>query len=147
MAVIWFILALLFFILWVNKKPQETDQSQDYRQGYWDGYRSFGDQVKQELDKGTVSSKQLERFISDGYPPEYQDEEAQVEDEPVVQINEVSRHFTQPKTVAVLAPYQREAQTVRNLNTMLYVASFLLVAAAAAFVAASMPPFIRLMGL
>ncbi len=57
----------------------------------------------------------------------------------------------QPESVVELTPEEIEAEkarvTLRNLNTMLYMASFLLVAAAATFIAAAMPEIVRLVGL
>lgn len=59
--------------------------------------------------------------------------------------------YEQTDEVEQVTPEQIEANkertTLRNLNIMLYMASFLLVAAAAAFVAAAMPEIIRLIGL
>src|ERR1700733_7656222 len=148
MSFFWFVLALLFFILWLNKKPRDNDQSADYRQGYWDGDRPFGDQVQQELNEDHIDPDQLKKFISEGYPSDYNHEqEVAVEGNDLPVYKKEAVVSVEPQPVLELTPEQHEAQTIRNLNTMLYVASFLLVAAAAVFVAASMPPVVRLVGL
>lgn len=60
----------------------------------------------------------------------------------ILEIREIEQPLS-PKEIEA----NKERATLRNLNIMLYMASFLLVAAAAAFVAAAMPVGVRLAGL
>lgn len=66
----------------------------------------------------------------------------QVDKAAIFEADEFERPLS-PKEIAI----QKERTTLRNLNIMLYMASFLLVAAAAAFIAAAMPEIVRLVGL
>lgn len=153
MAVFWFLIALLFLILFLNKKSEKKGDDDGYRHGYWDGYRAFGEKVQGELNNDHIDRERLVAFIAEGYPdllpPSETSIQLDVEDEPDTPIfNQAATAITpRPQSVAELTPDQREAKTVRNLNTILYVASFLLVAAAAVFVAASMPAGVRLLGI
>lgn len=140
----WFLVAVLFFILYLSKKSPVQGDAEDYRHGYWDGYRALGSKIQAELRKGKVDRRQLEAFIAEGYPESEQPKENEVEAaEEQLQRAEV----TVPQPPRELTPEQHEQKTIRNLNAILYVASFLLVAAAAVFVAASMPALVRLLGI
>jgi hypothetical protein len=149
MTGLFFILTVTFFILWLTKKPG-SGEAEEYRHGYWEGYRAFGDKVKNALKRGEISSKTLQTFIDAGYPNPAKDgaqteSETPVEDGgqeiPVWAKESPAYQEARPITVA------KRDHTTRNMNTVLYVASFLFVAAAAAFVAASMPDVVRLAGL
>lgn len=143
MGIFWFTLALLFFVLWLNKKPKELGQSDAYLRGYREGYREFGDKLRELLGHDEIDRAELETLV-DGEDPGIQSE-AIDEDTATLFSREALRVEELP--AKELTPEQREEKTIRNLNTILYAASFLLVAAAATFVATNMPAAIRLIGI
>ncbi len=95
--------------------------SQDYAKGYWDGYRTREQEVKQNIP------------LKD---------EAVFLDEPAVQ--ESTAQLSQPAQTA--DPKAKEKRDIAGVNTTLYVASFLLVAAAALFIGTSLPEMVKFLG-
>lgn len=158
MALFWFILAVLFFVLWRNaKNPTPSSSEDDYNQGYWDGYRALGDEVQAQLDGDEVSRDELARLIAVGYGGIVPQNTAQPRTAEIAATDvtsaSMSSYVEQPPIVSSLEPdseyeaAQKEQKTLKNLNTILYMASFLFVAAAAALIAAAMPAGVRLIGL
>ncbi|HJP81360.1 MAG TPA: hypothetical protein VJ841_03140 [Candidatus Saccharimonadales bacterium] len=176
MAFLWFILAVIFFILWLNAK--QKPESDRYNQGFWDGYRSLGDAIRQAIENKSIKpNKKLDELIDVGRGAPNTDVESdtpelsgdEVGDELEVEaeddvpfLQQYARSTTSATEVdpevaleiepeLKLDPAELEAEkariTLRNLNIVLYAASFLLVAAAAAFVAAAMPSFVKIAGL
>ena len=172
MSFFWFVLALVFFVLWLTKKSS-GGSGDSYRQGYWDGYRALGSSVRNEIDRATVDHEKIRRLVAigEGDQPAVQPQQKSAI-EPVVAAETTAstgsyvqeqRPFLapydtpsaqpappvqekwQPDPTAVAA--EKERASLKNLNTVLYMASFLLVAAAAAFVATSMPAEVRLASL
>lgn len=172
MSFFWFVLALVFFVLWLTKKSS-GGLGDSYRQGYWDGYRALGSSVRNEIDRATVDHEKIRRLVAigEGDQPAVQPQQKSAI-EPVVAAETTAstgsyvqeqRPFLapyntpsaqpappvqekwQPDPTAVAA--EKERASLKNLNTVLYMASFLLVAAAAAFVATSMPAEVRLASL
>lgn len=170
MSFFWFILAVVFFILWLSKKPSGGGSSDSYRQGYWDGYRALGKSIRAELGRTTLDKEKIHRLIAVG-----EGDQLEIQ-EPVVQAPRAAQTVATPEPHVqeqrpFLAPYdtptsqpappveeqwhpdpevvaaEKERTSLKNLNTILYMASFLLVAAAAAFVATSMPAEVRLASL
>lgn len=148
MGTLFFLLAVVFFILWLTKKPSKDERDDSYRHGYWDGYRAFGEKVQEALKDRQDLPKKLKELINAGYPKQSEQASIQDEAEPAT----IESHvvvYEQPEIREVItnSPAQREAASTRNLNIILYVASFLFVAAAAVFVTTSMSNFVRLAGL
>lgn len=161
MSFLWFLLALIFFILWLGarSKPSDTSASPDnYGQGYWDGYRAFGEEVSRMLEHGRVDVDSLQSLIDEGSGGAAQ--AAQQESAPGV-IPENTDKFAadnspiyayqavQPQPTLSQADIDaaKEKRTLQNLNTILYVGSFLIVAAAALFVTLVMPAVVKLLSL
>jgi hypothetical protein len=151
MAFFWFLIALILFVVVISrKKDTSTDE---YAQGFWDGYRSFGEELQKLLDRNAVDRQALQKLIRMGNDGEASPVQATHADAPLeptalpepamaVQVPAAQPVVMQP----VLTPQQQAARSLRNLNTILYMASFLLVAAGALFVAASMPDVVKLVG-
>lgn len=163
MAGFWFLVALVLFILWLSKKPKDQqgttrDVQSSYDQGFWDGWRAFGRKVSSDLEKDTVSKDKLQQYIQAGatgiipgdaetspQPADQQIEPAEptVQATPIVTV--ATPVATQPTPLAITpTPQDKERTALKNLNTMLYIASFLIVAAAAAFIASNTPEMVRL---
>ncbi len=143
MAFIWFLLAVTFFALWLNKKPEETQEKSNYNQGYWDGYRALGSKISALLHHSHIDRDAIERevqagFGSDASAPE---QHSSVDQSTAAEAIHTSQQLHQPTAA------EKEAQSVKNLNILLVVASLLFVAAGAAFVAAAMPDIIKLTGI
>lgn len=148
----WFLAALVFFILWIAKKTKakntnNTPQS-SYDQGFWDGWRAFGKKVQSDITHDSVSKESLQSYVNAGATgiipgeslPEDTTPTLATWSQPVITIEEV----TDPTPATQITPEDKERLALKNLNTMLYVASFLLVAAAAAFIASNTPAGVRL---
>lgn len=159
MAMFWFILFVIFFFLWLGKKPKDQniiiDTQSSYDQGYWDGWRAFGRHIKADITNKTVSEEKLQSYIeagTTGIVPDEPDSNlnaqqvAQPADNAPVVVSPLPNTIypSEPITPLPLDPAEKERLALKNLNTMLYVASFLLVAAAAAFIASSTPEAVRL---
>ncbi len=157
----WFIIALIFFLLWITKKPknENTNKQSSYDQGYWDGWRDLGKRVQSEITQEKVSKEKLQSYVNAGVTgiippantytrPVLDDTEPEQEissQAQFVTVQQESLNIPVPSTVPEQkTPLEKEQLALKNLNTMLYVASFLLVAAAAAFIASSTPKEVRL---
>ncbi len=145
MAFFWFIIVIVLLIIVSRRKPPEQGEDR-YAQGYWDGFRSAGERIARQLERPEIDRQALQAIVDEGNGGQEEDAGAvesayaapstALAEEPVAEAPVI--------TVPTLTPAE---QSLRNLNTMLYMASFLLVAAAAAFVAAAMPAGVRLGGL
>lgn len=157
MAMFWFILFVIFFLLWHGRKPkgQNTtlDAGSSYDQGYWDGWRAFGRRVQSDIKNDTVSREKLQSYIgagATGILPAEPDTEPVAPPTTQAQIIPATAAVTAetstitPYVSVETSPEDKERRALKNLNTMLYVASFLLAAAAAAFIASSTPAEVRL---
>lgn len=141
MAFFWFIIVVVLLIVIARHKPTEPDGDR-YAQGYWDGFRAAGTRVAHELSRPELSRDELQKIVTDGHG-----------DQPVPQIAASTPTVVQSAAVELSAVSSAITTAppadhgLRNLNILLYMASFLLVAAATAFVAAAMPADVRLVGL
>ncbi len=207
MAFFWFLAAVLFFVLWLRKKPASPDASPQisaaYDHGFLDGWKDLSFKLEAEVSDGMIRREDLHKYMNvdaiwrarlsgveqagpvpgvspvsphvapvssatAGQPPVSQPpfvQPASVQEQPVGAVTPpgwgaqpASQPMPQSAYRAGIAPVMQPMQPVRvesaeerqervarrNLNVMLYVASFLLVAAAAAFIASSAPPSVRL---
>ena len=130
MDIIWFGLAFVFFILWLAKKPKKTNgndlidiNSKSYAQGYWDGYRAHQKGlVVDENEAQNIDLTSTQQTIT----------------------AEVSATNNQ-QSIADKA-LQKEKHNMQNINITLYIASFLLVAAAVLFIGTNLPESVRFIG-
>lgn len=152
MSFVWFCAAIVFGVLWWNARssndsegaPPSTDA---YAQGYWDGYRAFGSKISALLRKGVPSKQDLSRLVDEGQGVNH--DGAQGHREAVAEIiHEDTSSFAESGVQPVISAKELQAQkdkdTLRNLNILLYVGSFLIVAAAALFVTLVMPASVKL---
>lgn len=153
MSLFWFIVAVLFFVLWLRQKSDDT-----YLQGFQDGYRDLSDKIRDELNRyKTVRKKRIETLLVDSTVvavPVRGHEDELIEFVKDEQQHEEAREVSRPAGVSQsqplrkkLTPKQKEARSLRNLNILLFMGSLLLVAAGAAFVATAMPDIIKLLGI
>lgn len=122
---------IIVLAVWlVTRKPKSGSvdyDSKTYAQGYWDGWRAHKQQSEQ-FDQPAMAA-----LVEDMQGPV-------VLQEPVA-----------PPTVAVTeSPADtaaiKQKRDLQNINTALYVASFLLVASAALFIGASLPGEVKFIG-
>lgn len=158
------IVVVLVVVLLSRPKAPKVD---NYQQGYWDGYRALGTKVQRQLDNpsGELDRSALQAAVTVGItgveevaPPLPIQSAGEV---PIQQPASMLHTSTQPglaSAAATTAPQPTvtlpqastlqtpEAKSLRNLNVILYVASFLLVAAGALFVGGTMPDGVKLVG-
>ena len=124
-------------------RPNDTASSDDsYAQGYWDGYRALGEKVSAELEKDQVDNDKIAAFVAEGYGERSQAYVAE----------DANAKSTQaPTTMSIATPEEIIAQkgqaSIRNSNLLLYMASFLIVAAGATFIGAAVADTLKLVGL
>jgi len=158
MAFLWFLVAIIFFVLYVSSNNARTRTNKEqYDKGFADGRQSLISAILKDLKHGALSRKAFEKYSGEAADQvevnqaiedsgtagavDFPGERGETEEEQPAAAVAVA---TSP---VVVAPVRTKAeQTNRNLNTLLYTASFLIIAAAAAFIATSMPASIRLMG-
>lgn len=167
MEFLWFLAALVFFVLWLDARSKNTRSAApthadaDYSQGYWDGYRAFGDKVEAMLGDGSLSKQKLLHYVKEGNKETNtvatdavpmleelgiiaDDVDEYSDDEPQIFMQQAA---AQPALSEKDIEAEKEKRTLQNLNTLLYVGSFLIVAAAALFVTLVMPPVVKLTSL
>lgn len=118
------VLAIVFLVLWLTKRPAggepRADARQEYWRGYWDGYRALGARLI-PLTRADPPRPEIEQAIRDGFLP--------APPRPVA-----------PGPAGTVAPAAAPAarpprdRTARNLNSLLFVGSLLLIACGALFV-------------
>ena len=140
-----------------SKSPESDDQ---YGRGYWDGYRAFGEKLQDEMAQPKLDREVLQSLIDQGKYgvvessptrefPVY-DTEAVLHDESTDTTSE-AQEIAPIEERAVAAPpldesIQKEQRSIRNLNILLYMASFLLIAAGVAFIATDIADIVKLIG-
>lgn len=162
----WFVLTVVFLVLWLNARSKLDRQKDSYVRGYENGRRDIIEQLKScfkdgradvhsiknitfgltETEKSKVHQENtgLQHHLSQ--PEVVQDDHQTHIQKPSARVMTESVSLPDEYTAVYDAPAKQD-NTLRNLNTMLYFASFLLVAAAAIFVATSMSASVRLIGL
>lgn len=163
MAWFWFLVCIVLIIILATRKGSSSDE--EYGRGYWDGYRALGDKVQDQLDKDRVDRDALQIAVNLGYGgPAIQGRQEEMtaangsvfeDDAPFASSSDsqpasIQASYDTSVQSAVADDVRRidsEKKSLQNLNTILYMASFLLVAAASAFIAAAMPSGVRLIGL
>ena len=148
---LWLILVICLIILISvsNSKSNKPSQSDRYAQGYWDGYRALGAKVREAMSGSDFSRNQLNDLINAGHGSVIAQTSVRPATSRAIEMAPAARYVPLP-SIAVTTEQlaiQKQKTSISNLNMILYMASFLLVGAAAAFVAAAMPPAIRLIGL
>ena len=208
MTYFWFLVAVLFFVLWLRKKPASPEASPQisaaYDRGFLDGWKDLSFKLESEISNDVIRHDDLCKYMNldavrrarapqsaqagsapgvpagpanvlpvspttAGQPPLQQPSPlhgapvspaagavpppgwaAHTAAQPTPMPQSVYRvggappRQPMPPVRSESAEERKERVARRNLNVMLYVASFFLVAAAAAFIASSAPTVIRL---
>lgn len=151
----------------VSDSEKKKAHKKGYDEGYSKGFWQVGLVVEQQLDARKIDKVTLAKAIGRAdHPAGTADNVAANPESPLEPIavaeeepsparamaEKLTPIASAPATVTpapqVVKPVKTKQQiTERNLNILLYVASFLIVAAAAAFIATSMPPLVRLVSL
>jgi len=134
------LLLILGIVLWI-----QNDQTAKIRSAYLDGYadaenkrpKRYEDGVTEEGSAGVVGDYNQTAYLETPYVESPADE-LQYTEEILPPLAPEKKELTEA---------ERERIVLRNLNVVLYVASFLFVAAAAALMAAAVAPVVRLTGL
>jgi hypothetical protein len=173
MAGFWFLVSVVLVVVLLTRRKSNDE----YAQGYWNGYRAFGDMVRDLIAQKRVNEDALRALIDIGETGGVSQPETQavqnvaVANQPAVISDPEAQFFADtydtgdelpdidaqvepvvsvptPVPVAPVsvedAAAQKAARSLRNLNIILYTASFLLVAAGALFVASSSSPLTKL---
>ena len=150
MDIVWFGLAVLFLVLWLVKKPKSHDNtidlnSKNYAQGYWDGHRAH---EKESSGVNIIQKKVVSPIKSiDNVKTLNQLEQLDVVmPESTQSANYSMATPTNSNNAVIDLAAHKAKRDLQNINTTLYVASFLLVAAVAIFVGTSLPESIRFVG-
>lgn len=137
MSTIYFILMIVFLVLWIsnrgkNKSNNEVDyKSKTYAQGYWDGYRAH---QKESSSTENNDDNQMHDLMTEKIPDgEFGD------------LAEIIEADNEPESLIDESEI-RAKRSLQNINTALYVASFLLVASAAIFVGTTLLESVRFVG-
>ena len=137
----WFLVSLILFVILLNTRSGRKKAEQEaYQQGYAAGYEFLHRQPSMQGQQATpeqahqvagpVVQHEATEVLSSGeilYP----DSTKTGDSEAVRQVNDVDK----------------ERRTLKNLNSVLYVGSFLIVAAMALFVNLTMSPMLKLAGI
>jgi hypothetical protein len=150
-AFLWFIVAVVFFVLWLTGRSAKKQDSNEYQRGFREGFASLAEAIKDELAKPKLNRRSLQEKVSqhDASPVVdfYEDtSREEYDDEPFLGSDTMGKNARTIVARKSLTKKQKAAVTNRNLNVLLYTASFLIVAAAAAFVATTFSATIRISG-
>ncbi len=129
------IIVILLIVVISIKKAANADKQAAYLQGRYDERTSLWRRIRQ-VGKGSLSVNELSTLL----------EQDGVVDSSTTQVHPVDNQSAASLT-STDSPEAKERRTIQNLNTMLYLGSFLIVAAAALFVMMTMPAAVRLAGI
>lgn len=161
----WFFVAVIFFILWITKKAKPSERDRLFKTGYSAGYEALRKRLAEVLSRKKIDDPELHDLsgtapqiaptpvtpatsVAQPVAPGYLQAQPVEHELPAAPVDQpeapVAAILTMASAKPALSDHER---SIRNLNVILYLASFLLVAAAAALIAASMPSSIKLGGL
>jgi hypothetical protein len=146
-------IVFVIFLVWLSRRskkhPNQSNQSddvaidlnsKDYAQGYWDGYRAHqkesGVEISHPIHVAVEPHKIIEEQKTSSHP------HPNPQPKPVYSMGVTVNNDDSIISSAKL----KEKHDLQNINITLYVDSFLLVAAAALFVATSLPESVRFIG-
>ena len=163
MAWFWFLVCIGLVIALVTRRQAGDEDT--YAQGYWDGYRAFGAKLQERMAAKRTNATSLQELIDEGHtgsesnaptPEEVfmEDTYGTVRTQAADASDDIAWSYpveraAEPAAVhelVELTPEQKAQRSLRNLNIILYVASFLLVAAGALFVSSSSSSTVKLIG-
>lgn len=139
MPVFWFWVAVILLVLWLSERTAEEDS---YDEGYQDAYLIVRGKILDTFhDTESLSKADAEQLLS---ADTLETEDQPVAEEQLAPVQQQSLTRVQEQPEKALSPEEKERKTLQNLNTVLYMGSFLLVAAAATLIAAAVPVAVRL---
>lgn len=155
MASFWFLAAVALLIIWlVDRSSLKKANTERYNRGWWDGYGHLKDKILAlgKIDAAAVRNVDAEVLKSAGIDPANNEADNPEAQEALYQQNVATQtsydapnyYSPQPQLTAEESAAAKERRTLQNLNTLLYVGSFLIVAAAALFVTLATPPAVKL---
>ncbi|RYF29528.1 MAG: hypothetical protein EOO17_00910 [Chloroflexi bacterium] len=158
---IFLLIIIAVIVIWKKTSGNSSGEGDgfDYAKGYWDGYRAFGEKLQDHIAAGNTDDNSLRKLIDEGVSGPGAGHHT-----PDGQVNETVEQGLQEaaptanadaRSAAPLAVGRSQQQiiedderrSIRNMNALLYMASFLLVAAGAAFIAAAVPDTAKVFGL
>lgn len=150
------VLIIIAVVIWAVTSSGSSDEKTNseengYARGYWEGYRAFGQAVQESIDTNQIDAAALQKLVDSGIngpDPALQSEPhlESIKDPEVLGDNRDSALGVNQDSGRQIAAND-ERRSLRNMNALLYMASFLLVAAGAAFIAAAVPDSAKLFGL
>lgn len=164
MAGFWFLVSVVLTIILLSGRDKKNDA---YAAGYQKGYQTFGGLLQDLIASGRTDVESLWQLIRMGKddsltapaaitertdPTEAQfmtdayGEEAEPFDDSRLDNRPVATPAPVFQPLAAETPEQKAQRSLRNLNVILYTASFLLVAAGALFVASTSTAMVKLIG-
>lgn len=160
----WFLVSVVLLVIWLSERSSLKKQNtENYNRGWWDGYKYLKGKI------GTAATKEqlaaIYETAEEGLSEEQREETLAVDTQDAslyngLLISNSDETDTQVQTVTEQPVVQehtplnaeeiaaeKEQRTLKNLNILLYVGSFLIVAAMAVFVTLVMPANIKLASL
>lgn len=132
------ILILIVVVVILATRPKKTtdttNQLSDYSRGYQDGWQALGDNIQKLIDNDSVDKHSLKLALSNSEQS----------------VSAIGGTYLAAQTPALSTQEQRELKeknSLRNTNIVLYLASFLFVAAGAALIGAAVDDVVKLFGL
>ena len=134
------VVALVIFLIVKSRRDKpsnETGHSKSYNDGFRDGYQSLSKKIRDELANNlNVTRERLLEIVGAVSP------ESTIKKAPEA-VTKKPTPVKQPK----VEQKTKEQIQLRNYNILLYMGSFLIIAAAATFIGATVPILARLAGL
>jgi len=166
MSGFWFLVAVALLVVWlVDRSSLKKQNTERYNRGWWDGYGYLKDKIHtlskidadsiRKLDKEVLRSAGVEATAEVVAESSGADDPGALFQESAAVETGVQDIYTEPGEYTEQQPAlstediaaAKERRTLQNLNTLLYVGSFLIVAAAAVFVTLATPPAVKLASL
>ena len=126
------IIIIIVLIILLRKKSEGAADTDAYQRGYSDGWNALGSRVTSLLKANTLDKNKLKSLV---------DGQLDSVDSSELQSGVQAAHKSSKKQVV-----DSQQRALRNTNIVLYLASFLFVAAGAAFIAAAVDDTVKLFG-
>ena len=127
MTTFFLIIIIIVLIVQLNNKSKDGVNNNLYQRGYQDGWDALKSHVSVLLGKDKINKKDLQDIVAKGPM------------NGAAPVAHAAQRVARP-------PVDEKARALRNTNIVLYLASFLFVAAGAAFIAAAVDDTVKLIG-
>lgn len=132
MTAILFIIIIIVLVVFLTKKPQAGSDDAGYHKGYNDGWRALGAQIENALHEDKLNKDAIRAVV------------ASEPDSGAISVHVPHKQASQ--RTAKKHVVDDEKRSLHNTNIVLYLASFLFVAAGAAFIGAAVDDTVKLFG-